>query len=43
MQVILKPVKFTFLTMDLLLPINRLSPIIYDQLTGDKIFAGVQL
>ena len=23
--------------------INRLSPIIYDQLTGDKIFAGAQL
>ena len=27
----------------LLVPINRLSPIIYDQLTSDKIFAGAQL
>ena len=25
------------------MPINRLSPIIYDQLTGDKIFARPQL
>ena len=39
-QVILKPVKFTLI---LFVPINRLSPIVYDQLTGDKIFEGAQL
>ena len=27
----------------LLLPINRLLPITYDQLTSDEIFAGAQL
>ena len=35
--------KFHFYQWILLLPINRLSPIIYGQLTGDKIFAGAQL
>ena len=39
-----QPVKiYLFKQWILLVPINQLLPIIYDQLIGDNIFAGAQL